>query len=444
MGLYPSILVEIVIPVLIMVGSERYLVYRFLRTPRQVAWVRRQKALRPNVISRCRYPMGAITVIFIHLGWPRAAFLFFSFWMITDLTDGDIARKCGLSTERGETIDPLSDKLMYAPLLVYFTWRGLYDPLLVGLFLIFDFAGQFSRRFIHRKAANLFGKSKTFLVVVLLAITGVEWIYGPLSLPLARTIRPLLGFCVGLAFCSTAFKIIPNYWYANILSLMNLICGLTGIWVILSGRPPVYAFGLVFLGQFLDLFDGRAAERWGSTPKGEIFDDVADGTSFGATVGLIVIVSFGAPVVGIALGALHLGATWYRLIRFVWEKRKAGIDGGVRTFSGMPSPGGALLAASACLLLESAWWKAAIVTGTAGLMVSRIPYAHFGREMLPRVPKVARVLFLALFLLLLAQGVRRDEYTAPLVIAFAAALAYLVSPLASAVGRKLRGATGGT
>jgi CDP-diacylglycerol--serine O-phosphatidyltransferase len=411
-------------------------VYRYLRTPEQVAWVRRRRALRPNVISRCRYPMGLVTVALIHFGWPRVAFLFFAFWMITDLTDGDIARKCGLSTERGESIDPLSDKLMYGPLLVYFAWRGLYDPLLVALLLVFDLGGQFSRRFIFRKAANLFGKAKTFLIVVLLVITGLEWIYGPL--PLARTIRPLLAFCAGLAFCSTASKVIPNYWYANILSLMNLVCGLAGIWVILSGGPPVYAFGLVFLGQFLDLFDGRAAERWGSTPRGEIFDDVADGTSFGATAGLIVAASFQPLILGAALGLVHCAATAYRLIRFVLEKRQEGIEGGVSTFSGMPSPGGALLVASSCLLLESAAWKAGLVIGTAVLMVSRVPYAHFGRVVLPRIPKIARVLFLALFLVVLAQGVRRDEYLVPLAIAFSAALAYLISPLIAVMAERAR------
>ena len=134
-----------------------------------------------------------------------------------------------------------------------------------------------------------------------------------------------VGFCAALAFCSLAFKLIPNYWYANILSLMNLLCGVVGCWVVLTGRPPAYALGLVFLGQFLDLFDGRAAERWGSTPQGEVFDDVADGTSFGLTIGLVTATSFAHLWVGVAVGGLYLAAVAYRLVRFVVEKRKAGI-----------------------------------------------------------------------------------------------------------------------
>ncbi|MEJ2699555.1 MAG: CDP-alcohol phosphatidyltransferase family protein [Desulfuromonadales bacterium] len=432
---YTSILLEIGLPVLLMLGAERFAVSRFLRTPRQIAWVRSHRWLHPNAISRARYPMGLVSAALLQLGFPRTCFLFFTFWMITDIADGDIARRCGLHTEEGETIDPLSDKLMYIPMLAYLTWRGPLDPLLLGLFLAFDVFGQVSRFFIRVKAANLFGKAKTFLVVVLLIVVGLKWIYGPLPL-LGRAIHPLFGICVFLAFCSTAFKLIPNYWYANILSLMNLVCGLAGCWVVLTGRPPAYALGLVFLGQFLDLFDGRAAERWGSTPKGEVFDDVADGTSFGLTVGLLVAMSFARPWVGAAVGGLYLSAVVYRLVRFVVEKRKAGIAGGVFTFSGLPSPAGALLAGTACLLIPADAVRGAIVVATSLLMVSRIPYAHFGRAILPKIPKVMRVLILGSFLFLLALGIRRDQYGVPLLVAFAVAVAYLVSPLFWRPGEK--------
>ena len=428
MTVYTPILLEIALPVLLMGLTERLAVHYFLRTPAQTAWVRRHRWLHPNAISRARYPMGFVSVLLLHLGFPRACFLFFTFWMITDVTDGDIARRCDLHTVAGETIDPLSDKLMYMPMLVYLAWLGWLSPRLLIPFLLFDIIGQASRHFIKIKAANLFGKAKTFLVVVLLIVVGLEWIYGPLPF-LARSIQPLLGMCAFLAFCSTAFKLIPNYWYANILSLMNLACGLAGCVVILSGGQPVYALGLVFLGQFLDLFDGRAAERWGSTPRGEVFDDVADGTSFGLTVGMIVATSFQHLWQGLAIGLLYLAAVVYRLIRFVVEKRKAGIPGGVATFSGMPSPAGALLAGTTSLLIRSDLACGLIVIATALLMVSRVPYSHFGRAILPKIPRVVKVLTLGGFLFLLALGVRRDEYDAPMLIAFVASLTYLVSPL---------------
>ena len=432
---YSSILTEIAIPVLLMLCAERFVVSRFLRTPQQVAWVRSHTWLHPNSISRARYPMGFVSVVLLYMGYPRLCFLFFTFWMITDITDGEIARKCDLHTEEGESIDPFSDKLMYFPMLVYMVWQGWLNPVLVALFLTFDVIGQISRHFSKVKAANLFGKAKTFLVVVLLIVVGLVWIYGPLPL-LGRTILPLLGICTGLAFCSTAFKLVPNYWYANILSIMNLLCGLAGCWVVLTGHPPVYALGLVFLGQFLDLFDGRAAERWGSTPQGELFDDVADGTSFGLTTGLIAATSFVQLWVGVLLGGVYVAATLYRLVRFVVEKRKQGVLGGVATFSGMPSPAAALMVGTTCVLIPSDVVNGIIVVSTALLMVSRVPYAHFGRSILPKIPKVVRVLVLGAFLFLLALGVHRDHYNVPLLIAFAAALIYAASPLFWAIAKR--------
>ena len=432
---YNSILIEIAIPVLLMLGLERFAVVRFLRTPKQIAWVRSHFWLHPNSISRARYPMGFLSVAFLHMGYPHLCFLFFTFWMITDITDGEIARRCDLHTEEGESIDPFSDKLMYSPMLVYLAWQGLLNPVLVTLFLVFDITGQVSRRFTKVKAANLFGKAKTFLVVVLLIVVGLVWIYGQLPF-LSRSILPLLGICTSLAFCSTFFKLVPNYWYANILSIMNLFCGLAGCWVVLAGHPLVYALGLVFLGQFLDLFDGRAAERWGSTPKGEIFDDVADGTSFGLTTGLIAAASFNHMWVGIALGCVYVAATVYRLIRFVVEKRKDGIEGGVTTFSGLPSPGAALVVGTTCVLIANDATSGIIIVATALLMVSRVPYAHFGRSILPKIPKVVRVLFLGAFLFLLALGVHRDHYTVPLILSFVPAMGYLASPLFVLVAKK--------
>jgi len=62
-------------------------------------------------------------------------------------------------------------------------------------------------------------------------------------------------------------------------------------------------------------------------------------------------------------------------------------------------------------------------------MVSRVPYAHFGRSILPKIPKVVRVLVLGAFLFLLALGIHRDHYTVPLLIVFVTAVGYMVSPL---------------
>jgi len=65
---YTAILLEIALPVLLMLGAERLAVSRLLRTPEQIAWVRRHAWLHPNAISRARYPMGFVSVLLLYLG----------------------------------------------------------------------------------------------------------------------------------------------------------------------------------------------------------------------------------------------------------------------------------------------------------------------------------------------------------------------------------------
>ena len=181
--------IEIGWPIFLIFFVERLSVHFFLRTEAQCERVRANKFLHPNSISMYRYPMGFVSVLLYHNGFHYLGIWFFAFWMITDLTDGDIARRCNLSTARGESLDPLSDKLMYSPPLLYMAWKGILSPTAVGVFLVFDVIGQFSRLFIKRKAANLFGKAKTFLVVVLLFMASMELMYG--RLPHHHILYPL-------------------------------------------------------------------------------------------------------------------------------------------------------------------------------------------------------------------------------------------------------------
>jgi CDP-diacylglycerol--serine O-phosphatidyltransferase len=67
MTAYSSIVLEIALPVLLMLGLERFAVSRFLRTPKQIAWVRAHHWLHPNAISRARYPMGFLSVGMLHV-----------------------------------------------------------------------------------------------------------------------------------------------------------------------------------------------------------------------------------------------------------------------------------------------------------------------------------------------------------------------------------------
>lgn len=415
MNFLPPVFYFTVLPVTVMFLIERYLLFRLSRTTSGKEWVRSKFWLHPNFISRCRYPMGFVSVFLYHMGtwlhpdstgtiWHHTAVLWFAFWMISDITDGTIARHFDLGSPEGESIDPFSDKMLLFPPLLYFAFNKIIPYYLVFIFLFFDTTGTFSRFFFKKKAANLFGKAKTFLAVVTLVLVVVQQLYYPgktWNISLAT-----LAGAVFLSFCSVVFRIIPNYWYANILSILNLICGLAGITLIVLYNQTALAFALVFLGQFLDLFDGRAADRWGSTPSGELLDDLADATNFGGTISLIIWAGFQKGMGGILLGILHFVCTSYRLYRFLRNKRKEGIKGGTEIFEGLPAPGAALISGSVALLQTNDYFRIVCIILISLLMISKLPYIHFGRVILPAIPKLVKVTLLSLVVLAVWIGFR--------------------------------------
>lgn len=419
------------IPIGIIFIAERFFLVWLGSSPSKTAWVKQQFWLHPNFICRCRYFMGIASVLIFHFVSTKWGIIWFSFWMISDLTDGSIARNFGLQSEIGEVIDPLSDKLFYFPPLFYFAYQGWLDWTPIVIFFIIDFIGQTLRSATQVKAANLFGKTKTFLVVSAIAWIAAKEVY--LQRQWAQLDEILLYIICCLAFCSAFFRSIPNYWYANTLSLLNFFCGVLGIVILFLGYPPIFALGLVFLGQFLDLFDGRCAELWGSTPNGDVLDDLADLTNFGGTIACLVYLSSPYLALGLGLAALHMIATTYRLWRFTKEKRQAKMEIGVAKFKGLPSPAAALLVGSTLVMLHDLQIETAlsvlqglVVLFSAGLMVSKLPYAHLGRTVLPKIPKMLLVFLYSLLLLLFLFSWHTNDYFLTIQFLFWAAVCYVI------------------
>ncbi len=422
-----------VIPATFMFTGERLTLRAINNASWGYEWVRRTFWMHPNFISYCRYPMGIISALIFHAGvwlpggvalWQHLGTWCFTFWIITDVSDGTIARYFDLHTEEGKSIDPMSDKLLLFPPLFYFSWLGYADMTLLIVYAIFDFTGQFSRHFIKNTAASLFGKAKTFLTVVTIVLLtcqivyfgGETWIYTKIS----------LWGAVFLGFFSMFFKIVPSYWYANVLSILNFVCGLVGIYLVLALGRVDLAFAAVFIGQFLDLFDGRAADKWGSTPRGELLDDLADGTNFGGTIAIIIFAAVEQTNIAAGLALLHFGTTSYRLVRFLANKKKLGQTGGVEVFMGLPSPAGALVAGSIILLDVPLEVKIGVVVANSLLMISKVPYIHFGRVILPSIPKIVTVIVLTLILVSVLVGYSTNDHQLLYWTVFACTFSYVI------------------
>ncbi|GEM_PF-203964 len=410
--------------ILVLLGLERCITTWAIKSPDRQRFIRRHFIFHPNGISLLRIPQGIIAVILAYYGFWGTAILWFAFWMITDLTDGTIARGCDLKTPAGAWLDPLADKCMSFPVLFFLALADEHTvsprPLLtwVILYCIIDTVGQCSRFFCEKKAANSFGKVKTALITVLIAVLAVYQYCAyeklaklpPLTDLSQEVVNYMMIASTILAFLSLYCKVIPSHLYANSLTLLNFLCGLIATYIAWThtGRYFVLAFVVIFLGQFFDLFDGKMARKFGSTPRGALYDDIADGTNFGLACGSIIYRTLTCTDVTIhwALAAIialfYFVCVIYRLLRFMMPTRK--LPEGI--FQGLPSPAGALLAGSAAMC-------AALLTGpiptytcavicilSALLMVSNLPYRHFGRDLWPSVPKAIRVFFLILTILI--------------------------------------------
>ncbi|NOY80804.1 MAG: CDP-diacylglycerol--glycerol-3-phosphate 3-phosphatidyltransferase [Kiritimatiellaeota bacterium] len=412
--------------VLLLLALERLFVLTVTTNPAGRAWVRKRRLLHPNAISIVRIPMGLVTMFLWMAGWREIAIVWFAFWMITDLTDGAIARNCDLGTPAGKWLDPLSDKCMYFPTLAYFAYHGVLNPHWVISLLIIDAAGQASRLFVRKKAANLFGKAKTALITILLALTALDQI-GSISFVTARFLELSTFSCALLAFLSFYCKVVPDTWYANTLTLANFTCGVAAIWNVLTAHP-LRAFVLVFLGQFFDLFDGRLARKFGSTPRGAVYDDIADATNFGLAVGLLVYYQLGRDGPAAIVAVVFLLCTVYRLLRYL--RRPPTADGG--TFLGLPSPAGAMLAGSAVLLFPRGHVGHVLVVMASGLMVSHIRYRHFGRRIWPALPTWLKLLGFIGVLIFINNSIAHRQSDAFATLAFALGVLYVMYGVAHA------------
>jgi len=340
--------------------------------------------LHPNAICYWRTAMALVALpLYFFTPFQSVAIPLFTFAAILDGIDGIVARNCNLGTKWGEWLDPLCDKLTYLPPLIGFAYSGILSPQLVWTLVIIEFAGQFFARHLLNLlntsgAANNFGKIKAIICFGLVIFCAL--------LEKNPTITNLgdevLTACIILAAASIVFKFIPNKLYADILSTLNFICGITSL-ILTHEQRFAWAICVIIAGQLFDLFDGRMAEKHGGTKYGPYLDDIADFVSFGLAPAYMVVKA-GGTMAGL-FGIIFIAAVAYRLIRFVTvDKKRTNLPEGV--FNGLPSPAGALLILGGCLVLSpNMLIVLSLVSG--GLMISHIRFAHFGRIILKQIPR---------------------------------------------------------
>lgn len=359
----------------------------------------------PNNICYIRAVLAWIGIAFYYFGNEYLGIELYLVAVFLDAVDGMVARACGLVTEKGKKIDPLYDKATYLPV-IFFLFFGLASAY---VFLFFEIVGQFVVRKIlayqgRSGAANNFGKIKALFAFSLMPYVFVVQNYDAIP----DISSNLMVVCAVLSACSAIFKLIPNRHYANILSLLNLACGITGIVLILNGALISVAL-VILLGQVFDFFDGRAAVKHGGTPMGVWLDDGADLVSFGICPALMVWKIGDSMWLDMA-AAIFLSSILFRLLRFVLvDKKREGVQEYI--FFGLPSPAGATIVMGSCLASQEVMniWIAVILASV--LSVSKYKFIHLGRGIAKQAPKAIIVIGSAALLVCLAYLVRIDSQT---------------------------------
>lgn len=350
--------------------------------------------LHPNAICAWRVLVGFVgMMLYFVLRQHFWGILLFTMSAVLDGVDGLIARRCRLTTPFGQEIDPLCDKLTYLPAMFFFVHQGLLDATVLWILIFIEACGQFAIRAIIKRftlfsvEANNFGKIKAVLCFALIIYCAL--LDGAYRIP--DFTDQILVACVILSIASSLFKLISNRFYADILSMLNLVCGVAGIFLLFQGRYVLTAIAIL-TGQIFDLFDGRIAEKHGGTKFGPWLDDIADMVSFGLCPGLLILMRGGMKLPSLIFGLLYLLAVGFRLWRFlVRDKHDRTLPAGI--FNGLPSPAGAMVVLGACLFWQKVWISWIVVLIISYLLVSHIQFLHFGRVILHRISRPLKVIF---------------------------------------------------
>lgn len=164
----------------------------------------------------------------------------------------------------------------------------------------------------------------------------------------------------------------------NLFTLGNLVSGIASMYFALQGEFDNAAY-LIFLGTFLDGFDGYLARKLNvESAWGVMFDDISDMCTFGMAAGVLIVSYLSFTGIGLeyalVMGVLYALAIFTRLLDFTINIKK--VKKGL--FRGMPSPAGAMLIASIVLLgINSFYFMGLIVLYTIASVFFCLTFPKF-------------------------------------------------------------------
>ena len=128
-----------------------------------------------NKITMVRVALIPVFLIVLYIGFPGSSYVAMAVFVIaglTDIADGQIARKRGEVTDFGKLTDPLADKILVASALIWFVEQGLVPAWAAILVIMREFIVTALRQIAIGNgrviAAAASGKVKTVVTMVCL------------------------------------------------------------------------------------------------------------------------------------------------------------------------------------------------------------------------------------------------------------------------------------
>ena len=106
-------------------------------------------------------------------GYRSIAFVAFALASVTDLLDGELARRRGLITDFGKIADPIADKALTGSALITLSYLGALPWWVTSVIVVRELAVTGLRFWVIRRgviAASRGGKAKTLLQVIAISL----------------------------------------------------------------------------------------------------------------------------------------------------------------------------------------------------------------------------------------------------------------------------------
>jgi CDP-diacylglycerol---glycerol-3-phosphate 3-phosphatidyltransferase len=129
-----------------------------------------------NALTLLRLALVPVFVLFLLAGgpgWRTAAFVAFAVASITDILDGELARRRSLITDFGKIADPIADKALTGSALVTLSALGQLHWWITAIILFRELGVTGLRFWVIRRgviAASRWGKIKTLLQVIAISL----------------------------------------------------------------------------------------------------------------------------------------------------------------------------------------------------------------------------------------------------------------------------------